>query len=154
MDRRLPYVKREGIRLLTGSYASEGEALSRIRLDLPEFYRTQYPQLAQEQANAIQQATEELQRIYARNFFPEMKVDWRAHPNHVGHLNSDGCFRCHDGLHQSRGGAVITKDCNACHTILAQGPPEGAAQGTLQEQPFRHPVDVGLDVTEFKCSQC
>ena len=154
MDRRLPYVKREGIRLLTGSYASEGEALSRIRLDLPEFYRTQYPQLAQEQANAIQQATEELQRIYARNFFPEMKVDWRAHPNHVGHLNSDGCFRCHDGLHQSQGGAVITKDCNACHTILAQGPPEAVAAARLEAQPFQHPVDVGVDVTEYKCSQC
>ena len=83
-----------------------------------------------------------------------MKADWRAHPNHVGHLNAAGCFRCHDGLHKSREGQVLTKDCNACHTILAQGPPEEVAAAPLSAQPFRHPVDVGLDVTEFTCSEC
>jgi hypothetical protein len=154
MDRRLPYLKREGLRLLTEQYASEEEALSQIRHGLPEFYRTQYPQLAQEQGHAIQQATAELQRVYAANFFPEMRTDWRVHPNHIGHLDSDGCFRCHDGMHRSADGRVITKDCNTCHAILAQGPPEELAGKPLQEQPFRHPVDVGVDVTEFKCSQC
>jgi hypothetical protein len=83
-----------------------------------------------------------------------MKTDWRVHPNHVGHLNAEGCFRCHDGLHQSREGKVITKDCTACHAILFQGPPRPLAQVVLQEQPFQHPVDVGMDVTEYKCSQC
>jgi hypothetical protein len=77
-----------------------------------------------------------------------------VHPNHLGHLNSDGCFRCHDGLHKSPQGTVITKDCNACHAILAQGPPGEPSGAKLEEQPFRHPVDVGMDVTEYKCSQC
>jgi hypothetical protein len=154
LDRRLPYLKREGIRLLTGSYTTEDEALAAIRNGLPEFYQAEYPQLAREQPDAVQQAADELARIFAANFFPEMRTDWRVHPNHVGHLNSDGCFRCHDGLHRSAEGRVITKDCNACHSILAQGPPEALAGQPLTEQPFRHPVDVGVDVTEFKCSQC
>jgi hypothetical protein len=154
MDRRLPYLKQEGIRLLSASYATEDEALAAIRRGLSEYYQSQHPRLFEEQAVAIEQATEELQRIFAANIFPEMKADWRAHPNHAGHLNSDGCFRCHDGLHRSAEGRVITKDCNACHTILAQGPPEALVGKALTEQPFQHPVDVGVDVTEFKCSQC
>ncbi|HAM40880.1 MAG TPA: cytochrome C, partial [Candidatus Omnitrophica bacterium] len=122
--RRLPYLKREGIRLLAQPYASEQEAASAILKGLAEFYQQAYPDLYRAQAAAVQQATMELQQIYARNIFPEMRVDWRGYPNHIGHLNSEGCFRCHDGLHQSSDGKVITKDCNACHTILGQGPPE------------------------------
>jgi cytochrome c2 len=57
-------------------------------------------------------------------------------------------------LHASSDGRVITNDCNACHTILAQGSPEEIAQSPLQVQPFRHPVDVGMDVSELQCSQC
>jgi hypothetical protein len=154
LDRRLPYLKREGIRLLAQPYASEQEATEAILKGLAEFYQREYPQLYGEQAAAIHQATAELQQIYARNIFPEMRVDWRVHPNHIGHLNAAGCFRCHDGLHKSQEGKVITRDCNACHTILAQGPPEEVAQTALAAQPFRHPVDVGVDVAELSCSEC
>ena len=154
LDRALPYLKREAIRLLADSYATEAEAKAAILKGLDAFYQQHYPDIFRDQAAAIQRAALEVQQLYARNIFPEMKADWRVHPNHIGHLNSDGCFRCHDGLHTSREGKVITKDCNACHAILAQGPPEEVAQAKLQEQPFRHPVDVGMDVTEFKCNQC
>ena len=154
LDRSLPYLKREAIRLLAQDYPSEAQAQSTILKGLAVFYQQEYPELYRQKGVAIQQATDELQRIYARNFFPEMHTDWRAHPNHIGHLNAEGCFRCHDGLHKSRDGKVLTKDCNACHTILAQGPPEEVANAQLEAQPFRHPVDVGMDVTEFKCSQC
>ena len=154
IDRSLPYLKREAIRLLDQPYASEAEAQAAILKGLAAFYHIQFPELSREKAVAIQQATQALQQIYAANLFPEMKVSWRVYPNHIGHLNAEGCFRCHDGLHKSREGKVITNDCNACHTILAQGPPEEVAHAVLQAQPFRHPVDVGMDVTEFKCSQC
>jgi nitrate/TMAO reductase-like tetraheme cytochrome c subunit len=154
LDHALPFVKREAIRLLTGEYATEAEAKTAIRRGLSDFYQKEYPDLATGRAAAISQSAEEVARIFSTYFFPEMHSDWRSHPNHVGHLNSDGCFRCHDGLHKSAAGNIITKDCNTCHTILAQGPPEEVAAGPLKEQPFRHPVDVGMDVTEYKCSQC
>ena len=153
-DRSLPYLKREAMRLLSASYASEAQAKETIRKGLAAFYEQQYPVLYRERGVAIHQAAEEIQRIYARNFFPEMHVDWHAHPNHIGHLNAEGCFRCHDGLHRSRDGTRITNDCNACHTILAQGPPERITTMRLEAQPFEHPVDVGIDVTTVKCSEC
>ena len=58
--------------------------------------------------------------IYARNVFPEMKVSWGVHPNHIGHEDFLGCFRCHDDNHKNADGRVISQDCETCHTILAQ----------------------------------
>ncbi|MBI2870647.1 MAG: NapC/NirT family cytochrome c [Candidatus Omnitrophica bacterium] len=154
LDPTLPYLKREAIRILAEPYLSEDEAVSKIQKGLAAYYERSFPDLAREKALEIRRSAEELGKIYARNFFPEMKADWRAYPDHIGHLNSEGCFRCHDGLHRSGEGHTITKDCNACHTILAQGPPQEVAAASLVSQPFRHPVDLGMDVTEFKCSQC
>jgi hypothetical protein len=154
MDRGLPYLKREAVRLLAGGYASEAQGREAILHGLAAFYQKEYPEVYTQKAAAVQQATAELQAIFSRNVFPEMRADWRAHPNHIGHLSAKGCFRCHDGLHKSSSGAVITNDCNACHTILAQGPPEQVKAATLQAQPFQHPVDVGMDVSTLMCNDC
>jgi hypothetical protein len=55
-----------------------------------------------------------------RNVNPEMKISWGTYPNNLGHEDFLGCFRCHDGSHQSKDGKVITQDCDACHAVLAQ----------------------------------
>src|ERR1700686_1927947 len=56
-----------------------------------------------------------------RNIFPEMRLTWGSHPNNLGHNDSPGFFRCHDGSHTSAGGQTITNDCSACHQVLASG---------------------------------
>ena len=68
----------------------------------------------------------EVQAIYQRNFFPEMKADWRVYPDHISHKNWAGCFRCHDGSHKAADGETTIKasDCTTCHIILAQGSTE------------------------------
>jgi uncharacterized CHY-type Zn-finger protein len=50
-----------------------------------------------------------------------MKVAWGTHPNNVGHTDYTGCFRCHDGNHNSVKDATksITNDCSVCHNLLA-----------------------------------
>jgi hypothetical protein len=50
--------------------------------------------------------------IFERNVFPGMNIAWGTYPNRLGHGDSTGCFRCHDGKKQ-------TQDCNACHTLVA-----------------------------------
>ena len=154
IDTSLPYLKKQAILLLTKGYTTEEEAQKAVLTGLSQFYQENYPTVFQQKGVSIRQATEEVLRIYKTNFFPYMKVDWRTHPDHLGHLNSDGCFRCHDGLHKSTNGKVITRDCNACHTILGQGKPEDLAKTPPAAQSFRHPVDVGMDVAEEKCSIC
>src|SRR5208337_4745969 len=103
-------------------------------------------------AGSINKAVDELQVIYSTTFFPTMKVDWKTHPNNIGHLYYPGCFRCHDGNHVSKDGRVISKDCNSCHTLLDQE--EGASHlAQMQTQSFKHPVDIG-DLTAVNCADC
>jgi ribosomal protein S27E len=82
-----------------------------------------------------------------------MKVDWRVHPNNIGHFYSAGCFRCHDGNHVSSEGKVISKDCNVCHTILAQTESGKQLIQTAEGAKFTHPVDLG-DMTAVNCADC
>jgi hypothetical protein len=100
----------------------------------------------------VKGAVAELQRIYRSTFFPDMKLNWKTHPNNIGHFYFQGCFRCHDGNHVSKEGKVISKDCNACHTVLEQV--EGTTQvAQMPSQPFKHPVDIG-DLKDVSCSDC
>jgi hypothetical protein len=46
-----------------------------------------------------------------------MKVTWGTHENNLGHMDSPGCFRCHDDQHKTLDGRVIKQDCDLCHDI-------------------------------------
>ena len=46
-----------------------------------------------------------------------MRVTWGTYPNHIGHVDSPGCFRCHDESHTTTDGKVISQDCELCHSI-------------------------------------
>ncbi len=49
--------------------------------------------------------------IKAAYVFPLMSVDWGTYPNHLGHQDSPGCFRCHDG-------SKAKNECDTCHTFV------------------------------------
>lgn len=119
----LPFVHKEGLLLLKGTYASQDEATSKITSGLEAFYRSQYPAAWSAQHAQIQQAANTLATIYSNNVFPFMKVTWGTHPNNIGHNNYPGCFRCHDGSHTSKDGKTVTNDCSACHNLLAVDEP-------------------------------
>jgi nitrate/TMAO reductase-like tetraheme cytochrome c subunit len=119
----LPFIKRKSVELLKASYASREEAAARIPGAVHAFYRDNYPQLYDEQRPQIERAAQALVAIYLRNVFPEMKVTWGTYPNHIGHTDFPGCFRCHDEAHTSSAGKTITQDCSACHQVLAMDEP-------------------------------
>ncbi|MBI2486055.1 MAG: NapC/NirT family cytochrome c [Deltaproteobacteria bacterium] len=155
IDSTLPLIKSTGVHLLAANYPSTDSALNAIENGVEKFYQENYPKLTNDKEDAISRAIVELQNIYRNNFFPEMKVRWDIYPNNVGHLNFPGCFRCHDGLHKSVDGKVITKDCTACHTIIGQGRPQ---KMMISMEPkglaFQHPEDIGEVWQEMKCSDC
>ncbi|MGA2535145.1 MAG: NapC/NirT family cytochrome c [Terracidiphilus sp.] len=115
----LPWVHKEGLQLLKANYATEEEARVKIPQQLEAFYRSQHPEVLAGKADAIKAAGSELVTLYSQNVFPYMKVTWGTHPNHIGHMNYPGCFRCHDGGHAAKNGTSITQDCAACHNLLA-----------------------------------
>ncbi len=151
MDVSLPFVKQQAVTVLTADYKTSDEAMRGIA-GLQSFYETKYPDVAKTKQLEIRTAVTELQQIYSRTFFPDMKLNWQTHPNNLGHYYYPGCFRCHDGQHVSADGRVITRDCNQCHTMMSET--EGVASASAPPAPtFQHPVDLG-DLTQVNCADC
>jgi hypothetical protein len=132
------------VTVLAKDYASTGEAVSAIRAGLETFYRDNHAAVYAAKRPQIAGAAAELQRIFKTTRFPEMNVDWRSHVNNVGHMRTQGCFRCHDDQHVSREGKRLSKECNVCHAVLA-------ANGATVA--FEHPIDLG-DLRAVNCSDC
>jgi ribosomal protein S27E len=153
IDRSLPFIKQQAVSALTKSYSTTDRALRGIDADIQQFYKTKYPEVYAGQRASIQAAIADLQHIYESTIFPYMKVDWRTHPNNIGHFYTPGCFRCHDGQHVSADGKVIPKDCTVCHTVLAELQSGVALIRHEVGVPFEHPVDIG-DLTQVTCSDC
>ena len=152
IDPSLPFIKAQGVDALVADYKTQDEGTKAIADKITKYYRDKYPQIASAKSDKVSAAVTELQRIYTTTFFPTMKVNWKTHPNNIGHMYYPGCFRCHDGNHVSKDGRVISKDCNACHTLLDQE--EGQSHLTqVQAQQFKHPVDLG-DLAAVNCADC
>lgn len=115
----LPYVKREGMRLLRQGWPSKPAAQAGFSDSLRAYYGRSTPQLAATRGAAIDSAAATLYAIYARNIFPAMRIDWGTYPNLIGHRDDSGCFRCHDEQHSTADGRTISQDCTTCHRLLA-----------------------------------
>lgn len=150
----LPFIKTTAVTALEGNYTSKESALDSIKSVITEFYAGRYPELASAHQADIQNAVNEVQRIYSRNYFPEMGVSWKKFPDNIGHVRSLGCFRCHDGKHVSDDGKVISRDCNVCHVIIGQQNGSEPARESLTGLEYRHPVDIGDAWKEMNCSDC
>lgn len=118
---QLPFIKKQALEALRREYSDRATARREIAAALENFYRTKYPQVFAQQAALLQSAIAGVQAIYDQNVFPEMKITWGTYPNNLGHTDSLGCFRCHDGNHTSADGRTISNDCATCHDLLAVG---------------------------------
>lgn len=121
IDAKLPFIKREGMRVVQAQYASEEEARAGIAKEVQAFYKDKYAEVAVGKAAEIAAAGKALGDIYGWNVFPKMKVTWGTYPNNLGHgEGSPGCWRCHDNKHVTDTGEKIGKSCKTCHLVLAE----------------------------------
>ncbi len=153
IDPAIPFIKKNAVRALTGKYATTEEALAGIARSLRGADGAAHPAPGSPAARELEAAIAEVQQIYVQNFFPAMKVTWRVYADNIGHKDFLGCYRCHDGNHVSADGKPITHDCNACHTVVAQGPGADIEQ-RLAGLEFRHPIDIGDIWKQALCSDC
>jgi hypothetical protein len=115
----LPSIRKITVELLKADYPDRETARQKIVDGVKAFYRTNYPSVYDSRRALVEQSADTVANIYLRNIFPDMKMTWGVHPNNLGHNDSPGCFRCHDGSHVSADGQAITNDCGACHNLLA-----------------------------------
>ena len=117
IPRDLPFVRREAVKALEADYASEPEAMEAIATALGDFYLKSYKDVASGRQPDIQRAVQAVQAVYRQNVFPEMKVTFGTYVNNIGHIESPGCFRCHDDEKATKEGRKIGQDCELCHSI-------------------------------------
>ena len=144
LDPKIPWVKAKVVAALVKPYATKPQALQEIAKTL----RQDYPDPAQSEP-----IIKEAQAIYRANFFPEVKLDWRTHPDFTGHKNWNGCFRCHDGNHVAADGkrSIKASTCKACHLILAQGGGEDLNKVSAVGHDFIH---IDTEYSDFACADC
>jgi len=151
IDRVLPWVKKNALTALGKHYDTQPEAMQGIATALTRNYPVdKFPD--PQQQKSIRAAIAAVQEIYRDNFFPEMKASWANYPNNIGHKDWPGCFRCHDGAHLAADGKMSIKanDCNACHSILAQGTGKDLDQLSPDGLKFKHPGDE----VDGGCTDC
>jgi hypothetical protein len=113
IPRRLPFVRREAVNAITAAYDGRAAAMAGIARRLQAFYQ----QRAGSDAALVRQAVSGAQQAWSINVFPAMKVTWGTYPNHLGHVDTPGCFRCHDDRRSADGKAAISQECELCHSI-------------------------------------
>jgi hypothetical protein len=108
----LPFVRREGVRLVREAYPTQQEGLQAIERGLRRFYESQ----SGIDQQALARSIAGVQTAYRRNVFPSMGVTFGTYPDQKGHFTATGCFRCHDDSHKAEDGSTISSDCEYCHT--------------------------------------
>ena len=112
----IPEIRRTAVEVLSREYVSQDHALKGIAV-LTEYYKKYYPDFYEQNKNLVDTAITVLQETFKNSVFRTQEFDWNTHPNNIGHENSPGCFRCHDGKHFNPKGEAVRLECNLCHSI-------------------------------------
>lgn len=155
VSKEIPYIKKVSMEILRQNFNDKDTALMTISNGINSFYKESYNDFFEKNKDIINSSIASLQKSYSQNTFPFMKVTYDAYPEHIGHLESDGCFRCHNDSFKSENGKVISKNCDLCHTIVGQGKPDAMQFTAIRESlEFQHPIDIGTAWKEANCSEC
>lgn len=117
LDRTLPWLRKEALRVLQLEWPSHDAAKAGIARELGAFYAREAPAV---EAGRVQAAAAALFELYRRNVFPEMNVTWGTYPNFRDHDQDSGCFRCHTSDLESPDGVKVSDRCELCHLVLAE----------------------------------
>lgn len=156
----IPEIRRKAIEVFLADYSSTELAMNGIA-GLKGYYEIVYPEFLAENEALVDRAILELQQTYRESVFPEQKADWNSHPNNVGHKDTPGCFRCHDGKHLNAEQEAIRLECNICHSIPVVADPSdfvALIEISRGPEPASHlnPNWIGLhrDVFDPSCKNC
>jgi nitrate/TMAO reductase-like tetraheme cytochrome c subunit len=118
IDRSLPSAKKRGLELvgavekLTGPHEEQAKTIDRLIADSAA---KAAPKADKKDAEAKFEKT--MKEILLASAFEAPGLTWKSFPNHTGHKDFAGCFRCHDGKHFDDKGNAIRLQCTLCHDL-------------------------------------
>jgi nitrate/TMAO reductase-like tetraheme cytochrome c subunit/mono/diheme cytochrome c family protein len=119
----IPDIRRQSLEVYSRPYDSVEAGLNAIT-GIENYYKVYRQEYYAENQEKIAAAIAALQTAFRDSVFPEQNSDWTTHPNNVGHKDSPGCLRCHDGEHLNANNEAIRLECNLCHSIPVTAGPE------------------------------
>jgi hypothetical protein len=142
----LPYIKRNAVSLLSKRYETDEDGKVAINR-LAALYEAEYPLVAKQKAAEIASASRAIGGIYELVVTSEMNTRGGTYADNLGHQNSPGCFRCHDGAHYKVVKGQVTKEtipstCDTCHTFPQGGNP-AVQRPTLKTTTVASTVPIG-----------
>ncbi|MGD8621731.1 MAG: NapC/NirT family cytochrome c [Anaerolineales bacterium] len=157
---RIPDIRQKAEEVYHLGYESREQAVIGIA-SLSDYYRVHYPEFYEENELLVAEAVESLQQAYLDSVFPEQKADWTSHASNIGHKDSPGCFRCHDGKHLNTQQEAIRLECNLCHSIpVVAGPDDFVAEVEISRgpEPQSHLnsnwISLHHEVFDDSCQNC
>jgi hypothetical protein len=155
ISKNIPFFKKVSMGILKETFTDRDTALIKLRDSITSFYKTSYDDYYTRRKDLIDSSIVALQTAFSQNTFPKMKVTYDHYPEHIGHIESDGCFRCHNDAFKAADGTKISKDCNLCHNIVGQGREGSMEYANIRDNlEFKHPVNIGTAWKEANCSEC
>jgi hypothetical protein len=152
--------------VISARYNDESAALAAIS-GLRASYHRDYPWVYLERPNELQQALQALAGLYLATSDPEMDQASIDYPSYMGHTDSAGCFRCHDGGHYKIVDGALSDEpiparCSLCHTFPSVG--EQVPNVMVGDPPETHDnklwvfehkdIAASTDVSGTTCSAC
>ena len=155
VSKKIPFFKKVAMGILRETFSDKDTALLKIENSIKSYYKSDYSDFYTNNIDLINNSVVSVQKAFSQNTFPTMKVAYDFYPEHIGHLESDGCFRCHNDAFKAENGRTISKDCNLCHTIVGQGKQGMMVYTNIRETlEFQHPIDIGTAWKEANCAEC
>lgn len=155
ISKNIPFFKKAAMGILKESFSDKDTALMKIKNSITDFYNSRYNEYYSTNKDLIDNSIAAVQTAFSENTFPKMNVTYDHYPEHIGHLESDGCFRCHNDAFTAADGSKISRDCNLCHSIVGQGKQGMMEYTNIKENlEFKHPINIGTAWKEANCSEC
>lgn len=118
ISRKIPSIKARALAIIEKASPLHGP----LEQQVPQFKKiiadaAPKGDLSPEMKAAEAQFAETMLGILELSEFEAKDLSWKSFPNHVGHKDFPGCFRCHDGKHFNDKGEAIRLQCTLCHAI-------------------------------------
>lgn len=166
IDPSIPFIKKRGLDVISTKYSSQADADRAINA-LEKSYHQEYPNLLLERPDKLKQSFAVLAQLYRQTSNPVMNAAPDNYPSYLGHTDTAGCFRCHDGGHFKivdgrLSNEPIPSQCSLCHTFpsigqqspnVMLGPPPASHEARLWV--FQHKTAIASsDPAQTTCGNC